>query len=126
MPGVAHREAQRRRGRSRSSTRLTVTRHLAAFGELDGVAEQVGEHLAQAPGIAAQRRGHVGLDERRELEALALRRAAPAGRRCPPRCARRSKSRVSSSSLPASILEKSRMSLMIVSSASALFCTVCA
>ena len=37
---------------------------------------------------------------------------------------RRSKSRVSSSSFPASILEKSRMSLMIVSSASALFCTV--
>ncbi len=49
-----------------------------------------------------------------------------AGRRCPRRSLRRSKSRISSSSLPASILEKSRMSLMIVSSASALFCTVSA
>ena len=51
--GVAHREAQRRRG-------LTLLhephrhRHLAALGELDGVADQVGEHLAQAPRVAAQ------------------------------------------------------------------------
>ena len=53
--GVAHLEAQRR-----PVVPLVHEpdghRHLAALGELDGVADQVGEDLAQAPRVAAQGR----------------------------------------------------------------------
>ena len=45
----------------------------AVLGELHGVADQVGQHLAQRPGIAAQRRGHIAVDERRQLEPFRLR-----------------------------------------------------
>ena len=47
--------------------------HLAALGELDGVADEVEENLAQAARIAAQAAGHVRQDGARELDALALR-----------------------------------------------------
>ncbi len=45
---------------------------LAAVGVLDGVADQVDQHLAQLDRIAAQPGGHVLGDEAHELQALAL------------------------------------------------------
>ena len=44
--------------------------HLAAIGELDGVADQVVEDLAQAGRIAAQHGGHSRLDVVEQLDAL--------------------------------------------------------
>ena len=52
-----------------------VQRHAAALGELDCIAEQVGEHLAQAHGIAAHRQPHRGVDAERQPQALGLGRA---------------------------------------------------
>ena len=111
-----------KRRRSADSCRRLVdarrTTTSPCVGELDRVADQVHEHLAQPPRIAPHDRRHVGSDQRGQLEALGLRRARPAARATSSTASRRSKSMVSSSSLPASIFEKSRMSLMIASSAS--------
>ena len=46
---------------------------LAGLGELDGVAEQVGEHLAQAAAVAGDHRRDVGVDPGHQLQALAVR-----------------------------------------------------
>ena len=93
--------------------------HLALVGELDGVAHQVGEYLAQTAGVAAQGRGHVGLHQDRQLDALLVGLDGQQGHHVlegQPR----SKSMFSNSIFLASTLEKSRMSPMTVSSASAL------
>ena len=68
--GVRHREAQahlRRAGAEPdlpSGAELPGGFHqhhdLAAFGELDGVAYEIDEHLAQPAGVADQRIGHAG------------------------------------------------------------------
>jgi hypothetical protein len=46
---------------------------LARLGEFDRVADEVGEHLAEARGIAAQHERHVHVDLAGELQALLLR-----------------------------------------------------
>ena len=69
-PGVAHLEAQHRFGVG-FGDESDRDGDLTALGELEGVAEQVGEHLAQAPRVAAQRRRNVCVHERRELQAFA-------------------------------------------------------
>ena len=117
--GVADGEVQRaprRRLRLRSST---CDDDLALLGELDGVADQVDEDLPQPAGVADQRVGHVGRRRGRPAPAPSAWRRRASVCMVSPRLSRRSKSIGSSSSLPASILEKSRMSLITVSSASA-------
>ena len=87
---------------------------LAPLGELDGVAHQVDDDLAEAVGVAREGIGHVGRDVVGQLQPfLVARRASVAT--VSSRVSRRSKSTRSRSSLPASILEKSRMSLITVS-----------
>ena len=46
---------------------------LARLGEFHRIADEVREHLPQPAGIAAQALGHAGLDERSELQPLAVR-----------------------------------------------------
>ena len=48
----------------------TCDEDLAALGELDGVADQVDEHLPQPAGIADRDAGHVGQHVADELETL--------------------------------------------------------
>ena len=99
----------------RLRSRATRDDDLAALGELDGVADQVDQHLAQrgpdrraAPSARRDRRA------RPARGPCCVRRARPAGRRRP-RSRAAGRSRASRArSLPASIFEKSRMSLMIV------------
>ncbi len=50
--------------------RLDADQHVAGFGELEGVVDEVAEHLPQAHGIARDGARHVRGDERREVEAL--------------------------------------------------------
>ena len=73
--GVAHLEAQH--GGVVAIARQQARREddFAARRELDRVADEVEQHLAQPPGVAAQRRRQRGGDTHDELEALALRRA---------------------------------------------------
>ena len=97
----------------------TLDDDLAALGELDGVADEVDDDLPQPAGIADEHVGHVGGERGRPAPAPS---GGPAGQRSSAcrRGSRAGRSRcASSSSLPASILEKSRMSLMTVSSESA-------
>ena len=111
--------------RTRAPSHAHAHGDLAGLGELDGVGEQVGEHLAQPAAVAVDHRRDVVVDPGHQLEALAvrLRREHLAGVFDG---SRRSKSWSSSSSLPASIFEKSRMSLMTSSSASPELAAVCA
>ena len=71
------------------------------------------------PGSPTSVVGHVGRDVAGQLQPLLRGPAGPGSRMASPRLSRRSKATGSRSSLPASILEKSRMSLMTVSSDSA-------
>ena len=116
-PCRARRTAAATRLRRVRSTSSTSTHDLAALGELDGVADQVDQDLPQRGRVADERVGHVGRDV--AMPARGPSRAACSGQRLErvarARRAARTASR-SSSSLPASIFEKSRMSLMIASS----------
>ena len=78
--------------------------------ELDGIADQVDQDLAQTRGVAEQGVRHIGRDMAGELEALLAARRLRAFI-VSSSVSRRLNSIVSKSSLPASILEKSRMSL---------------
>ena len=69
--GVADLEAHERRRLVRLPERHPQD-DLALLGELDRVADEVGEDLAQAAGVAPQRAGHVVPDEAEQLEALRL------------------------------------------------------
>ena len=103
----------------RTAIAVDVDHHLALLGELDGVADQVDDDLPQPARVADQHVGHVGRNVAGQLQPLLL---GPQGQRlrsCRRGCRAGRKSIVSSSSLPASILEKSRMSLMTASSDSA-------
>ena len=82
--------------------------------ELDGVADDVEQHLPQPAGVADQRFRHVGRRCRRPARCPSRRRAAPGAspHRRPSRAGRTP--RRSRSSRRASIFEKSSMSLMIV------------
>ena len=124
------RAARRARGRcrcrcrapsKRSQLALDVDRDhdLALVRELERVADEVGEHLAQAPVVAAHRARARRRRRARAARARARARGRRAGRSTSATASRTSKSVGSSSSLPASIFEKSRMSLMIASSARA-------
>ena len=103
-----------------ASSVATDHHDFALLGELDRIAEQVHQYLAQAGHVAD--RWPAGRPGRAIRPGRALFRAAGAANRsnAPSTHSRRSKRLVSSSSLPASILEKSRMSLMMVSRASLL------
>ena len=106
--------------RGRLADRRDADDDFAALGELDRVADQIDQHLPQAAGVAAQRRGHVAVHERRRAPVPSA-CARSASRSTVPRPRRADRSRSSRSpARPASIFEKSRMSLMIRSSASAL------
>ena len=95
-----------------------VDQHLAVLGEFHRVADEIGDDLAQAPGVADDVAGS------RRSTARSAR--APSRRRAPTSSvghvldyfAHVEIGAGSSVSFPASILEKSRMSLMMVSSAS--------
>ena len=87
---------------------------LAALGELHRVVDQVGQHLAQAHRVAAAGRRTSRSSQVQQSQALG---SCPASISCMTlRAGREVERRVSSSSLPASIFEKSRMSLMMRSS----------
>ena len=92
--------------------------HLAALGELDGVADQVDEHLPQPAGIADECVRHVRPDVAGELEALCRARAGASRRTASSTVSRSVERHLLERSLPASIFEKSRMSLTRSSSAS--------
>ena len=82
MPVSRDLEAQRDARRPRRSASVDAHRHLAALGELDGVADAGWS----APGAAGRGRrrsasGTSGVDLADELEALVVRRAARAARR---------------------------------------------
>ena len=69
--GVPHLEAQRD-ALGRILHQVHPHRYLAGLGELDGVADEVGEHLTQPAGVAHQRVGDRLVHHRHQLEALVL------------------------------------------------------
>ena len=91
---------------------------------LIGVADQIGEDLAQAVGIADEAVRNVRAHVDQQLELLLVRPQRQRPERLVEHLAQREVDG-SISSLPASIFEKSRMSLMMTSSASADWRTVC-
>ena len=103
--GVAHQEADFALVRAR----LDDHRDAAGLRELDGVAGEVEQHLAQARGVADQRRRQALVDEGRDLDALGL-RARRQQFDASSTSSASANGRASRSSLPASILEKSSIS----------------
>ena len=94
-------------------------RHLAGVGKFDGVADEVSQDLAQTTRVAAQPGGTSGATAQFNSRPLAW--AWPASiSKVSSTTSRRLKSSSSKRSSPASILEKSRMSLITISNASAL------
>ena len=112
--GVAHREVQLDLLAGPLEQLRRSTTDLALLGELDRVVDEVDEDLAEPQRVAHQvARACSGATCAQELQPLVVRLLADERR---PRCSMTSsswKSVASMSSLPASILEKSRMSLMI-------------
>ena len=113
------RRHERDAGAGRGSRELDLDSDLALLGELHRVADEVDEHLPQPAGSPTQRVRHVGRDSPSELQPLLGARARERSAACrrPHRAGRMSIG--SSSSLPASIFEKSRMSLMSAAACSA-------
>ena len=68
--GVAHREAQAHLLQRGFAGDFHAHDHLALFGELDGVADQVEQHLPQPAGVADQGVGHVRLHVANQLQPL--------------------------------------------------------
>ena len=86
---------------------------LAAVGELHGVGAEVGEHLPEAaPGRRSSGRGTSGEQPTTSSRPLSWARSAPGSIAVSSTTARTSNSVTSSSSLPDSIFDRSRMSLM--------------
>ena len=105
------------RVRLRSSTRTTTS---PLLGKLDGISHQIDEDLSQPAGISDQMRRAPRAECGRRVPGPSDRPATPSiSDRCLASVSRRSKSMFSMSSLPASILEKSRMSLISASRESA-------
>ena len=105
---------------SRRSTASTATSTTTspALGELDGVADQIDQHLPQPARIADQRVGHVGRIWHASSSPFSSARGASRRRHPRPcRAARTAPRRARA--CRASIFEKSRMSLSMASSASA-------
>ena len=69
--GVAHREADGRLGAGRRRHRH-VDQHAAAVGELDGVADQIEQQLAQATRVGRHDRRHVGRDVTADADAFGI------------------------------------------------------
>ena len=92
--------------------------HLATLRELDRIADKVDDDLTQSGWVGGDHFGHLRQHFARDLKALAW-AATDSPFVVVSRLSRRLKSTISRFSLPASILEKSRMSLMISSSESA-------
>ena len=90
----------------------------AGLGELDGVAGEIEQHLAQPRGVADDALRQPLVDVGGDLEALGLGARARAARPRPRPAPASENGCGSSSSLPASILEKSRISSISDSSAS--------
>ena len=86
-------------------------------GELDGVAGEIEQHLAQPRGVADDARGQPLVDIGGDLEALGLRARRQQFDRVLDQ-GRETNGRASRSSRPASILEKSRISSISDSSVS--------
>ena len=116
MPVSRDREVQQRSHlarRRRAGVRLDATTDdLAALGELDGVADEVDDDLAQPAGSPTRPSGTSGGDAAGQLQPLLRAPAAPAACSASPRRVAQAERDRSRSSLPASIFEKSRMSLM--------------
>ena len=111
-PGVAHGEEELDQAVPLARRRVDLQADLAARRELDGVVEQVDQDLPQAAGVALDRRRHAVRHPAVEREPLAAR---PSASRIPiasSRQSRRTNGADSISSLPASIFETSRMSLI--------------
>ena len=120
MPVSLHREVQQQIAVLDAAPRRRRATTSPALGELDGVADQVDEHLPQPARVADERVGHGSEPRGRPARAPSGGRdSASALTASPERVARGRTSVASSSSLPASILEKSRMSLITPSSESA-------
>ncbi len=119
--GVAHRKVQQGAVLARLGNH--AQHHLAGFGEFHRVAQQVEQDLAQPRHVAVDDGRHlaraVALEDIGDVEVL-LGRTAGIRSSADSTQSRRSKGWASMSMRPASIFEKSRMSLMIVSSASPL------
>ena len=116
---VADLEAQAHRA-GIGAQRPHLQAHLAAFGELDGVAQQVEQHLAQALLVDAEppaaSSGAPSKSNRRPFSSALNRMMSAIARRN----SARSTGAGCSSILPASILDRSRMSLISVSRCSPL------
>ena len=98
--------------------RLEAGGDMALVGELDGVGDEVGEDLAQPVGVAAPDAGGFGVDFDRESQPLVLGHGAKPSRTACGHAARCRSRWSASSSLPASILERSSTSLSTASSCS--------
>ncbi len=126
MPMPVSRTANRR-PTSASGTRLASDFHVSTqprrVGELDGVAHEIDEHLAQPAGVADQGIGHAGPLLADQLQPLLV---GPHGQgsQVSPSAARKRKIGRVQFQRPASILAKSRMSLMRPSRLSAADLTV--
>ena len=94
------------------SQQLNGEDHFALLGELYGVAHQIDDDLPQTAGIAHNASGTFGVDLEGQLEPFLVAREGSAVFMVSPRQSPRLKSIASISSLPASIFEKSRMSLI--------------
>ena len=121
MPVSATSKRTRRRRLRRSAPRRAARAHdyhFAGLGELDGVADQVDQHLAQPAGVADAAIAGRRARRRRRARSPCRGAAGASSSTTSSITSWSSKSAASSSTLPASIFEKSRMSLMIASSAS--------
>src|SRR5262249_25606093 len=88
-----------------------VQAHAAVFGELEGIRQQVFQHLLQPLGIGCDAAPEMGidLDIKRQLPGLGL---VPNGRAIVSTRFARKTSSASTVTVPDSILDRSRMSLM--------------
>ena len=115
-PGVGDLEAHAAPARARLALG-DAHGDLALRGELDRVADQVGEHLLEAEAVAHHVQPRLALDERAQVEALPARGLGEQLDRVVDRVGE-AELGVLELEPPASILDRSRMSLMIVSSCS--------
>ena len=116
--GVAHRERQLDVGRRRAASRVTVSTTSPRSVNFTALRQQVEQDLPQPRDVADDRRPARRPRTRRRGRAPSRRRARVTRSSADSTHSRRSNGCASMSMRPASIFEKSRMSLMIVSSAS--------
>ena len=103
---------------SRWDSRVTSRLTSPVLGELDGVADQVDDDLAQAVVVADHHVGHFGMDEAGQFQPLLVRPDGKRLHRVAEAFPQVEHARNRGRAFPASILEKSRMSLITESRAS--------